>query len=240
MSISGIPIQETESADFQDPLALMVQCHARIARFAAALCLLAEEFPGGKSLDESNRDLAYRSLRYFSAAAPLHTADEEESLFPRLYKSESAQSAAACTLIARLNAEHRSAEAQLSHTLELFMKWIEMTEAPDAFRRELIANVNKIAEDYRLHIQAENEVLFPLCAEILSAEELHAIGKEMAVRRGLDPDNLTYTGRCRDRRMARAGTPDLLERGDFTAPPASRESIPGGQEASFGPDLIGS
>src|SRR5207244_178405 len=51
------------------------------------------------------------ALRYFGAAAPKHTADEEESLFPRLRQIRQAEIQTAFSKLKELEEEHRWATA---------------------------------------------------------------------------------------------------------------------------------
>ena len=68
-------------SDFTDPIGMLGDCHRRIVRFLHVFVQLAGQKQGG-SLTSEERTLLSTSLRYFREAAPKHTADEEESLFP--------------------------------------------------------------------------------------------------------------------------------------------------------------
>jgi hypothetical protein len=67
-----------ESSDVVD---LLLKCHERIRTFIGLACKLGKAQE--PSVDEI-RDAASRVSRYFSEALPLHVADEEESILPRL------------------------------------------------------------------------------------------------------------------------------------------------------------
>ena len=196
----------SEGADFREPLQLMVDCHARIERFAAALLLVLQQEAGGMLLQAGNHALAEKALRYFRSASPLHTADEEESLFPRIRKIETPEGKRASALLDALESEHIEVEALLMPCLDACEEWLASYKMCAEHHARLVATLKKIAHAYHEHIRVENEVLFPLCAELLSDEDLWDIGTELAVRRGLDPTRLDYTGRCSERRMARSGT----------------------------------
>ena len=79
----NLQIGEPPSPSFQQPLALLSDCHRRVERFLGLLARVAAEGRGGL-LDRRQREALEAALRYFREAAPRHTADEEESLFPRL------------------------------------------------------------------------------------------------------------------------------------------------------------
>ena len=76
-----IRIGARKESDFTDPIGMLGDCHRRIERFLSVLVKLASDRPG-VALDEREGDALSASLRYFREAAPKHTADEEESLFP--------------------------------------------------------------------------------------------------------------------------------------------------------------
>ena len=69
-------------SDFTDPIGMLGDCHRRIERFLNVLVSVAEQARGEAMNAEQHS--ALETLRYFREAAPKHTADEEESLFPRL------------------------------------------------------------------------------------------------------------------------------------------------------------
>jgi hemerythrin-like domain-containing protein len=81
-----IVIGAKRESDFSDPIGMLGDCHRRIERFLNALLTVATSAKGGPLTSEQQTALA-ASLRYFLEAAPKHTADEEESLFPRLTDS---------------------------------------------------------------------------------------------------------------------------------------------------------
>src|SRR6185436_3871226 len=78
-----IQIGQKPSPTFQEPLELLSDCHRRVESFLRALILVAEQARGGE-LNSQQREALETALRYFREAAPKHTADEEESLFPRM------------------------------------------------------------------------------------------------------------------------------------------------------------
>src|SRR5262245_44461234 len=67
---------------FEEPLGLLSDCHRRIEHFLRTLTAIAAG--PSTSLGTQRRAELDAALTYFAVAAPRHTADEEESLFPRL------------------------------------------------------------------------------------------------------------------------------------------------------------
>ncbi len=82
-----ITIGSKQEADFSDPIGLLSDCHRRIERFLGVLVTVATQAEGA-ALNPEQRGALEISLRYFKLAAPKHTLDEEDSLFPRLRDSQ--------------------------------------------------------------------------------------------------------------------------------------------------------
>ena len=178
--------------DFTTPLGLLSDCHRRIEKFLDQLQRITEERHGGE-LTESHRAALETALNYFQRAAPLHTRDEEESLFPRMREIGGARAEAAFAALSALEADHDAADAAHAEVDILGRKWLaegRLTE-PEAVR--LGALMASLQELYARHIAVEDAQVFLLAAEILSAEEIRRLGREMALRRGLNPDRLPMT-----------------------------------------------
>src|SRR6202051_4820731 len=92
-----IVIGAKRESDFTDPIGMLGDCHRRIEMFLNMLVRVAEQ-AHGEALNEEQRGALETALRYFREAAPKHTADEEERLFPRLRDRKST----------RLNSSHMS------------------------------------------------------------------------------------------------------------------------------------
>lgn len=169
-------------SSFADPLGLLTDCHRRIERFLGVLVRVAER--AGNPLEVEERSALEAALGYFREAAPKHTADEEESLFPRL---RARQDGAMGELLARVEAleqEHVRAGKAHQEVDRLGQAWLEAGSlSPDeaARLRALLAELEQL---YRGHIAVEDGELFPAAAKLLAAEERRAIGREMAARRG--------------------------------------------------------
>ncbi|MDE3111065.1 MAG: hemerythrin domain-containing protein, partial [Acidobacteriota bacterium] len=67
---------------FSNPMGLLSDCHRRMEMFLGSLEAVAKTID--QPLNEETARGLSAALRYFREAAPKHTADEEESLFPRL------------------------------------------------------------------------------------------------------------------------------------------------------------
>jgi hemerythrin-like domain-containing protein len=191
--------------DFDNPLGLLSDCHRRIEKFLEQLLRVTQTAKGGV-LHPEQREAMATALRYFRQAAPMHTADEETSLFPRLRElaqsgNETAQSALA--VIDRLEADHDAADVRHAVIDEIGMRWLDGStlDAPDVERLE--SELTQLRAFYAAHIKVEDTELFPLAGTVLAEDTTETIGREMAGRRGLDFDNLPAGNRCAQRRAAK-------------------------------------
>lgn len=165
---------------FDDPIGLLSDCHRRIERFLHTLVTLAEIEQGG-GLSEEQQAILERALNYFREAAPKHTADEEESLFPRLQSSAGFPKIAA--RIASLQDDHREASALHERVDRLGRGWLDansLSSSDTAMLRRSLAQLSLI---YTSHIAIEDRELFPVAAQLLTREEKAGVGREMAARR---------------------------------------------------------
>lgn len=178
-----ITIGAKQESGFDDPIGLLGDCHRRIERFLSALLLVADQGRGGP-LNNDQRSALEKSLRYFSESAPRHTADEEESLFPRL-NNGGADWANTLASITTLEEEHVQATIYHQEVDCLGHRWLADGHlAAGDFERLLIA-LTALDLLYRRHIKVEETVVFPFAARVLSYAQKASIGIEMASRRGV-------------------------------------------------------
>ena len=93
---------------FNNPTGLLSDCHRRMEMFMRSLEAVAKVIDSVP--DEETRRALEAALKYFREAAPKHTADEEESLFPRLPRLRSDAVEEALSQVDELEQEHRWAE----------------------------------------------------------------------------------------------------------------------------------
>jgi len=177
-----IQIGQKKESDFTDPLGLLSDCHRRIEHFLAVLIKLCGKAQGG-SLDAEEGELLEKALAYFRDAAPMHTADEEHSLFPRLRAS--GQSEAALARLAELEYEHVLAGRDHEIVDSLGRRWLREGRLAPGDSVQMTQALKRLSEIYSRHIALEDRELFPLADRLLGPEELAAVGREMADRRGI-------------------------------------------------------
>ncbi len=187
--------------DFTNPLGVLSDCHRRIEHFLQLLITVTAQARGG-ALNSEQRDALEVALRYFEEAEPKHNADEEESLFPRLRASQHPGTAEALAIVDALAEDHAVAQAHHARCGVLGHRWLVNGRLSADAARELATRLDALATLYRRHIPVEDEELLPLARSILSAEEIAALGGEMAARRGIDTARLRPPVGCACRQVA--------------------------------------
>jgi hemerythrin-like domain-containing protein len=182
-----VPIQVNRRPDhdFDEPLGLLSDCHRRIEHFLDVLIAVHAKV-GGEALSASDRTALEQSLQYFETAAPRHTADEEESLFPRLRDSADPVAAQALATIERLEHDHGEANAHHQAVDLLVRRWLAAGTLTSAESAELQERLARLRTLYQRHIAVEDQELFPAAARVLDKDQIGQIGREMAARRGVD------------------------------------------------------
>ena len=163
-----------------DPVGLMIACHRRIERFLQTLCFASNNC-GGRPLTQEEKDAMERSLRYFRDAAPNHTADEEEDLFPALLR----KLPEVREPVERLESDHKRANALHAQVDRLGERWVRDGQLSEADLSTFQEAMQALEALYATHIRAEEHQVFPRAAGTLRDDELEAIGRRMAVRRGV-------------------------------------------------------
>ena len=178
-----MPVQiGQQSPEMQtDPLGLLSDCHRRVEMFLGVLKAAAAL--DGRRLNDDERRSLENALRYFREAAPKHTADEEESLFPRMRQADSRDAQAALVELERLEADHRWADPLHGRVEELGQRWLAAGELDSQGVLSFNEAVSQLAAMYARHIEVEEKVVFPAAGRCLDQQTQHRIGLEMTARR---------------------------------------------------------
>ena len=178
MGSTPVQIGQRES-DFSNPLGLLSDCHRRIERFLGVLLKLSETKHGG-ALEPSEAASLQAALDYFRDAAPKHTADEEESLFPRMRATGS------LAWLNDLESEHQLADVAHRDVETRGRQWLAQGQLSDESARRMLELLRQLAEMYSRHIAVEDNQIFPEAARVLGAGKLAEVGREMKNRRILN------------------------------------------------------
>jgi iron-sulfur cluster repair protein YtfE (RIC family) len=160
------------------PQEMLQGCHARIRHFMQLARTLAE------AADASQNDIAEAAaslVRYFSEALPLHEADENQTLFPRLYDAAALGSPLREAAIAMVE-QHRAIDELVTELLSLCGTIHRQPESLPSLARRLRQVTSALDEVFSSHLHMEETVIFPALQQFTPAQ-LEEITSEMQERR---------------------------------------------------------
>ncbi len=179
-----VTIGATENT-FSNPIGLLSDCHRRIERFLQALLAVTIERQGG-ALDARHRDALEAALRYFRDAAPKHTQDEEDDLFPALREMKGQQVTAVLARLDQLEDEHKSATAWHNAVEEIGQRWLRRNSLSEQDAVQLQSLLLQLSDLYQRHIALEELEVFPLARRNCRKTAKQVFGRRMASRRGVN------------------------------------------------------
>lgn len=163
-----------------DALALLLGCHARIRHFTQLAVKLAQPATPLHLIPEA----AAGVHRYYAHALPLHEADENDSVYPRLDSALRAAKAEHPELMAANHAmvqQHRVLNRLIA---QLLPQWLEAQVHPEsaAASAPMAAALQRAWDE---HLGLEESVIFPALDRFLGPEDRASIRLEMVERRKL-------------------------------------------------------
>jgi hemerythrin-like domain-containing protein len=174
----AIQIGAKPDSGFDDPIGMLKVCHRRIESVLGILCIVVDRAQG-RSLTDEERDAVNAALQYFRTGGQRHTADEEESLFPRLRKSD----AKSFEEIDRLEDDHHDANELHGSIERLYSTWIESGGLGMEETQLLLSQTARLKQLYSDHIQIEEAIVFVRASQVLDSQAIEAIGTEFRFRR---------------------------------------------------------
>ncbi len=172
-----LPAQNTTKPAEDDVRSLLVACHHRIRHFTSVAVKLAHA--QGATHDEI-RSAAEAVNRYYSVSLPLHEADEEDSLRPRL--SALPDDRIGHALLA-MHDQHMAIDDLLERLLPL-LRMVGNNPAllADA-GAEMCSITSALSQMFEAHLQMEEEVIFPAIDGDLHERDRSELLAEMRARR---------------------------------------------------------
>lgn len=172
----GIQIGAKPDSGFDDPIGMLKDCHRRIEHFLGLLCIVVEGAQN-RSLSEEEVAAVQVAINYFRTGGQRHTADEEESLFPRLV------AAGGCDELDALEHDHVEAGGLHSDVETLYRSWFLRGTLAEVETRRLLSSTARLRDLYEAHIAIEDNTVFPTATGILDKGAIEAIGQEFRTRR---------------------------------------------------------
>ncbi|MCW5979641.1 MAG: hemerythrin domain-containing protein [Bryobacteraceae bacterium] len=167
------------SVTLDQPLEHLVACHRRIEERLEIL-----ERAANYLLDrrEEALEAIENCFRFLDSNGVWHTADEEESVFPRLRGKVKEQED---RFLRELEADHREVEGVYEEVKARCRVLSEVVPLKAEDVGSFVEVVRRLCRLYRAHIAAENDQLISVARGVLDAAQLSAISREMKARRGL-------------------------------------------------------
>jgi len=161
----------------EDAVDLLTGCHDRIRHFTGVAVKLAHA--QAAAAEEVVRAAA-GVHRYYSVSLPLHEADEEESLRPRL--NDIGDDRISHALLA-MSDQHMAIDDLLERLLPLLVMVRNNPRTLQAAGAEMCAVTNALNEMFHAHLQMEEEVIFPAIRGSLPQSAQEDMLEEMRERR---------------------------------------------------------
>jgi hemerythrin-like domain-containing protein len=166
----------------RSPVELLLDCHARIRHFVQLSLTLAAA--GDDVPDAEIADAAAAIFRYFSLALPLHEADEDITLFPRICAIEPKSGLlrqAAATMVE----QHRAINELVAELLPICSMLDRSPLRLSALASRLEHVTTALEQIFAAHLHLEETIVFPALAKLFTAEEKGEMLREMEERRKL-------------------------------------------------------
>jgi len=153
---------------------ILSDCHEHIGQRLSVLEDVARQLGTDDKLTDAQRSSVADVLAFFEKAIPLHSADEEQTLFPRL-RERPPFAGTVGTPMDCMESEHVEHAALRSR----------LTEALEAGDGTGIGRAARaLAAEYRSHISKEEQILYPMAREVLTDPALlDVMAEEMRARR---------------------------------------------------------
>lgn len=163
-----------------DAIDMMLDCHRRIRHFTA----VAVALPDATAIHPADIAAAAAGVaRYFGEALPLHSADEDRSLVPRMLAHD-APKAVRVALDAMME-QHAGLERTLAKALP---RWHDIASDPtrlDEHADALRGLAAQLSAQWDEHLGLEEGTIFPAARALLPPIELDVIAQEIRMRRGV-------------------------------------------------------
>jgi len=159
-----------------DIVGLLTACHERIRFFIDLAVRLADTTD---TPDVDIRDVATRIVRYFSESFPLHVADEEETIIPRL----SGRVPVLDSALQAMERDHAEHKPRLESLIGICRALKASPEQLPTLRKPLHDVAAGLGEDFNAHLCEEEKIVLPAISSLLSGEEREVMLGEFRKRR---------------------------------------------------------
>lgn len=177
--VSPLVLHAPPAVGFELPFEMLGACHERVERTLRLLERLAQHLQAQGEVGPA-QSAARDILRYFDLAAPLHHEDEEKHVFPPLIAGPDPAVAA----LARALQQEHGQLAQAWQALRVDLQQVGQATSPWPLSESGAQTWQAFADQYRAHLQREDQLVYPVAQALLDAPTCALMGREMAARRG--------------------------------------------------------
>jgi hemerythrin-like domain-containing protein len=160
----------------EDAVDLLTGCHQRIRHFTDVAVKLAH---AQNATPDEVCQAAEAVHRYYSISLPLHEADEEQTLRPRL----AALAEVVKHALLAMGDQHQAIDELIERLLPLLVLVKNDPEMIGEVGGEMCSITKALHEIFGAHLQMEEEVIFPAIRKGLSPAAQKEILREMQARR---------------------------------------------------------
>ncbi len=175
--LNQIASQNSAQSKTEDAVDLLTGCHHRIRHFTDVAIKLAHAH--GATSEEITQAAA-GVHRYYSVSLPLHEADEDQTLQPRLQAV--ADEKLRHALLA-MGDQHQAIDELLERLLPLLVLVRNNPETLAEVGGEMCSITKALEEIFQAHLQMEEEVIFPAIRQVLPESTRADLLREMQERR---------------------------------------------------------
>ncbi len=165
--------------EFDNPIGILRDCHHKIKRSLHVLWVIADR-AGGRELTAEETAAVQSEIDCLRVDGARHTADEEQSLFPRLRAETITGDSEELNVL-----EDNRRQADPLHALveNLYSAWISAgaLRLENQLRLQSCTAMLKGLSDQ--HVQVEEQIVFPRAQQVLDRETISAIAREFRARR---------------------------------------------------------
>lgn len=172
-SAAGACSHHEGGAPPRDAFEILLACHRHVLSVCDTLEQVAAAVSLSATLDEASLARLATALATLDTAIPIHSADEEQSLFPAL-RAHPPFAGGAGTPMDCMEHEHGTHRTVLAALKRALMR---------GAAAEVARNARVLAGDYRDHIAKEEQVLLPMARRLLDAATVRRLTAEMLARR---------------------------------------------------------
>ncbi len=176
--LNSIKSGPTADPETEDAISLLLGCHDRIRHFTEVGARLAQS-PQAPASDRI--EAARAVLRYYTVALPLHEADENESVYPRLKRALPPGELAHANQ--QMLEQHAGINASVAELVPMWQQIERDPQSQNELGERLRLRTEHLRALWNVHLTLEEEQVIPAMRKYLAAADMSAIAQEMRDRR---------------------------------------------------------